>query len=120
MGLFRKKRTIDFTKLPDSRVAESREFKFTNEGLVDLRDSEPLKKSASPVSSLPSNSGFNFLENNSGFSSDSGSAGSSDSETNKILTNTARRVEENSNELYRLLQRIELLERKIERLENGR
>jgi len=39
------------------------------------------------------------------------------SEMNIKLRNITRRLEESSNETYKLLQKIELLEKKIERLE---
>ncbi|MEM4625490.1 MAG: hypothetical protein QXJ28_01865 [Candidatus Pacearchaeota archaeon] len=56
----------------------------------------------------------NFKENPNNFSE------SFEQEIKKKIRNLSSRTEENSNDIYKLLQRIELLERKIERLESSR
>ena len=129
MGIFRfKKRgsdTVDFTqgyKIPPSKPS----FKFQG-GMVDLRDSQTINKTSSSniQDEQSSNSGFDFLNN---MASSSGSP-LSESSYNPIsqvsemsemkikLREMTRKLEDSSNEMYRLLQKMELLEKKIERLE---
>ncbi len=131
MGLFgfRKKgaETVDFTqgyKVPPPKPS----LKYS-EGMIDLR-SENQDISNNFEESQKSNigsssSGFDFL--NTMASSSSSNQNLSDtnpitqvsemSEMNIKLRNITRRLEESSNETYKLLQKIELLEKKIERLE---
>lgn len=101
MGLFRKKKElniVDFTK---------------------------MKNTLNPNSSSVSEAGiFNFLDSN--FSSDSQATHQSRSIVSEVselseirinLRKITSQIEDHSNEVYRLMQRIELLERKVDRLE---
>ncbi len=102
-------------------------YGVTKEGFIELRDRRNLSSDFSQInnssnSSSSSNisSGFDFLNDMAVGSSNStgGMNNTEDSnEVSKNLRKMSTRIEDNSNELYRLLHRIELLERKIERLE---
>ncbi len=141
---FKKKRTIDFTKLPADarRVPVKRDFK-TQGDFVDLSDEDMAKVqndlnssggsvSSSNVSSSSSggdsSGGFGFLNSlaSSGSSSpDVSSYGHSENSPDVLdikrkMRDMTSKIEDSSNEVYRLTQKIELLEKKIERLEGGR
>ena len=148
MGLFGRKRndTIDFTKRADAHLhLVNKDYKFEGD-VVDLRrktsnSSKEAVDSFSGVLDMPDDS--NSLNDSSssssgglfGFLDSSKSAGSSVStghypsgnvvsqvseisELNLKLRNMTSRMEDSSNEVYRLMQRLELLEKKIERLEH--
>ena len=134
MGLFRKRGTdtVDFTKMPGGGVPNldadkpKSALKFTN-GFVDFRaNTQQSQPSRSSASSQNSNSMTNFLSSSSS-SNASSSVNSSDinnpieqvSELSELKLNLRKmtiNLENLSNENYRLMQRVELLERKIERL----
>jgi len=133
---FKKKRseTIDFTKLPDARVHRTNtDFKKAGD-FVDLTDESAVAEQPVQASSGSSTgSQMDFL--NTMASSTSSSSGSSQpdsefsssnvvtqvsemSELKHKLRNVTGKLEDNENQIYRLMQKIELLERKIERFEN--
>lgn len=127
--LRKKPKTIDFTKLPDSRVRQRKHLNISGD-CIDLREDRLSDKSSSSVTSA-AGSVMDFLgsSGNSGSSSDFSSGASASSfsdypsnsneivELKRMLKASSGRIEDNANEVYRLMQRIELLERKIERLE---
>jgi len=123
MKLFWKKRpdTIDFTQMSDARVSMPKKQMKVSGGLVDLRNDAPANNSAPPKSSgsfmdfLSSNSS-DLTSDSSGLNSNVITQVSEISELKQKLKNMTNRVEDLSNENYRLMQRIELLERKMERL----
>ena len=110
-----------------------RDFRFIGDA-VDLRDELPTRKtsnnisaniqsiSSSPkVSTTQSESVLDFLSSNqssTSYPSEESENPNNDIELKKSLRALTSRIEDNSNELYRLIQRIELLERKLERFEN--
>ncbi|MEK6873605.1 MAG: hypothetical protein AABW91_02075 [Nanoarchaeota archaeon] len=136
---FGKKKTLDFTTgeaggIPPRII--KKEYPMSGD-FVDLRDEEKEIKSfnqkqtynqASSVSKSP----FDFLTSNTS-SSNSSSYPSTNNISSNIsnpiaevsemselrvkLRNMTTRIEDQSNEIYRLVQRIELLERKLERFE---
>ncbi|MEM3113206.1 MAG: hypothetical protein QXI33_02165 [Candidatus Pacearchaeota archaeon] len=127
MGIFgfRKKSgdTIDLTQSPGYKLPASKQGYKHSEGMVDLRSGSQTQNSVNEST----NSGFDFLNtmassatNSSGFSSESTNPVIQVSEMSEMkikLRDITMRIEESSNEMYKLLQKIELLERKIERLE---
>ena len=148
MGLFNRKKksdTVDFTKMSDARIPKTNvDYKFEGNA-VDLREMKQESSSKStdvfdPFSGVSesssnsnnfksesSNSGgmFGFLDSSSS-SSSSPSYGESNvvndvSEMSDLkikMRNITSKIEDSSNEVYRLMQRIELLEKKIQRFEN--
>jgi len=142
MGLFGKKRsdTIDFTKRADAHLhLVNKNYKFAGDA-VDLRRKTPNSPNEvidpfSEISDTPKNSNspssgglFGFLDSSKNTSSSTSvshypnenivSQVSEISDLNIKLRNITSRMEDSSNEVYRLMQRIELLEKKIERLEH--
>lgn len=119
MRFFRKK-TLDLTNVAVP-VERRDDLKFQGD-MVDLRQSKNQDRPKQTEHSSETNA-FNFLNS---MVSSSNTSNQSSFESNEILElkkslrATTSRIEDNSNEIYRLLQKIELLERKIERLENGR
>jgi len=138
MGLFGKKKrgTIDFTKMSDARIPMNRNYKFEGEA-VDLRDKSSSNKSdvADPFSGISDDSSstssgssgglFGFLDSSPKNSTQSTSYPDTNivnevSEISTLKTNMRKissQVEDHSNEVYRLMQRIELLEKKVQRFE---
>lgn len=110
---------IDYTKGEQlTKIKPKQNFKFSGD-FVDLR-----KQSQSPVSQNPpdsdskkSSSIFGFLDSFSSSSLSQNGKTLSPEDLGKNLQNLSRRLEDASNEIYHLIQRIELLERKIDRLE---
>ncbi|HRZ85503.1 MAG TPA: hypothetical protein P5277_01860 [Candidatus Paceibacterota bacterium] len=84
----------------------------------DSLNSTNLNSSELSNSSSSSESAFSFLDNSSLVSSSSSVSNfSTDSEdVNKKMQIMSRRIEDQSNEIYHLMQKIELLEKKIERI----
>lgn len=128
MGLFKKKReTIDFTQFPGMRV-KSPDKSFRVKGdFVDLTDRCPKKKfevkntDDKQVSSKDSFIDFLSGNSESKISEDSSHLGLENPELPELknkMKHLTNQLESNSNEVYRLIQRIELLEKKIERIEN--
>ena len=131
MKFFKKKGlgVVDFTKLPDSRVKHRNDLKVSGD-CVDLRDKDNVQSRQSPTVTSAANSVMDFLgggnvSNSNTNSFSSGTSSFSDSanpneivELKRILRTTSGKIEDNSNELYRMLQKLELLEKKIERLES--
>ena len=134
MKLFKKRgvKTIDFTKSQNISVPKVSGKMNLSGDCVDLREQtvsvQPSSVSSASVGS--SGSVIDFLSSgSSNVSSSNTSTSSFSSESNqsneiigikKIMRNLSTKSEDNSNELYRLTQKIELLEKKIERLESGR
>lgn len=123
---FKKKRdTIDFTKMPGVSAPQQNVSNLKMSGdCVDLSESNLSPVQASGSSSGESSGGFDFL-NTMASSSSSSSLPSSSNVVTQIsevadlknkLRNFTGKIEELSNENYHLMQRIELLERKIERM----
>jgi len=141
-------KTVDFTKMGDARVPMPRDLSYDGDA-VDLRNasadtaavpapsgtlaSVPFVDAdavASPAVESPSSSGsgvLDFMEDSSSSSSSSyGSPGNVVTQISEVaalktqLRNMTGKMEDTSNEVYRMLHRIELLERKLERFENGR
>ena len=122
---FRKKRvgTIDFTKLSNSQVPQSSDDIRAEGKTVDLRND-----SQTSTSSEPSASSTDFL--NTMASSSSSLSGTSTSSGNVVtqvsemaelrvhMRKLTGKIEDSDNQVYRLMQRIELLEKKLERFEN--
>src|SRR3989338_1536187 len=116
---------VDFTDRGKNVPKIETGYGVTKEGFIEFKDKNLSSTGSSGNSSSGLSSGFDFLNDlavgSSTNSSSSGSLSSVDSvdnsETSKALRHMSTRIEDNSNELYRLLHRIELLERKIERLE---
>ena len=129
---FGKKRidTVDLTNFP--AVIPRKDLKFTGDA-VDLRgetntNSNVVDMSSQKVPTTPKedNSGFDFLNNMASASSNNEAPKSNPlmqiSEMSEVRTNMRKlssQIEGSSNEVYRMNQRIELLERKLERFENG-
>ena len=118
MRFFRKK-TLDLTNVAVP-VQKRDDLQFQGD-MVDLRQG---KNQEVPKQTEQENTNaFDFL-NSMALSSNNQNQSSFESneilELRKSLRATTSRIEDNSNEIYRLLQKIELLEKKIERLENGR
>jgi hypothetical protein len=136
MGIFSIKKsgdTIDFTK----GVKIKKEVKspaITSEGYIDLNNSH-LPKNDSALQQTDNSGFFDFFSEpqkeqtnlstntSSGISSISPHSNFSQNNSEvddikKMLKRTTLGIETNSNEIYRLMQRIELLERKIEKFEN--
>ena len=116
---------IDFTDRGKNVPKIETGYGVTKEGFIEFKDKNIQTTINANHSSSNSNiiSGFDFL-NNMAMSSLSNNSDAVDnasnvdnSEVSKSLRHMSTRIEDNSNELYRLLHRIELLERKIERLE---
>lgn len=123
---------VDFTDRGKNIPEIKTNYKVTKDGFIELKDKQ-ISQTPGTNSSSNSNlsSGFDFLNDMAvGSSTNSSSSSSSLSnlgsgsnsiedsgEISKNLRHMSTRIEDNSNELYRLLHRIELLERKIERLE---
>lgn len=119
---FGKKRvdTIDFTKMANASLPRSIS-NSANRDTVDLRDTQSTTASTTP-DSQPSNT-MDFLNTIASSSSPSTNVVSQVSEVSELRTqmrNLTGKLEDSSNEVYRLMQRIELLERKLERVEGRR
>jgi len=129
MGLFGKKRvdTIDFTKMRDARVIKPSGSVKMEGDCVDLREQD--SGVAPQQESQPASSGgsmMDFLSSSSTVSTNSSdSFGSSSNPVTQIseiselknrLRNMTSQMENFSNDNYKLMQRIELLERKLERM----
>jgi len=131
MGFLKKKeKTIDFTKFPDSRIQERRDLKVSGD-CVDLRgniennQSNNLQDSQNSITSA-AGSVMDFLGSSQTSTNTISNSSISDYpnsneivEVKRMLRASSGKIEDNSNEIYRLIQRIELLERKIERLEGN-
>lgn len=124
MGLFnfnKKRDTIDFTKIPNKKIVEDKNtnLPINSKGYVDLSKSETPKTNSENSPDL-----FNFFSetsNNPTTQENQISPLSQNNETEelkKLLKRTTTGIETNSNEIYKLMQRLELLEKKIERFEN--
>ena len=126
MGIFgfRKKGadTVDFTQ--GYKISPKKpSFKYS-EGMIDLR-AENQANSGSGNTQTASISGFDFLNTMASSASDNNSVEDTNpvaqvsemSEMKIQLREMTRKLEDSSNEMYKLLQKIELLERKLERLE---
>ena len=115
-------KTIDFTKLPDSRIQINKNLKVSGD-CVDLRENN-LEKPTGQITSA-ANSVMDFLGNSSQANTMPTSTSFSEYSSNpnelielkRVIKKSSGRIEDNSNELYKLMQKIELLERKIDRLE---
>lgn len=127
MGIFGKKkvRTIDFTRLPNLNAQQSNNVNTASD-VVDLRNTSN-QSTASPVSG----GATDFLNTMASNTSTSSASSSSIESTHGILTQVSEiselrtnmrkltgKLEDSENQVYRLTQRIELLEKKIERFEN--
>jgi hypothetical protein len=111
---FNKKRnTIDFTKLPDSRVKKQNLGKVSGD-TIDFRNQKAETSYPAITDKSQSQNSDSFID----FMSDSSSTQSiptqNTSELKKDIQQNSSRIEDNSNEIYRLIQRIEVLERKLE------
>jgi len=111
--------------VPEHIKREKQALKYTREGYLDVGKSDLslLSKPTSQLSSNASSSGssgglFGFLDSSSNSSSIGSPSSSSSSSEDKTLRTLSLRIEDNYNDVYKLMQRIELLEKKIERLEN--
>jgi hypothetical protein len=127
---FFKKRSdvIDFTDRGKNIPEIKTDYGITKDGFIEFKDKNPkdsfIINGQPKVSDTNTSSNFDFLNDmamgtansNSSFQPNSFTE-SSDSEVKKQLRSVSSMAEQNNNELYRLLQRIELLERKIARLE---
>ena len=126
MGIFgfRKKRqdTVDFTKNPNAIIPmPNSSLKFDGD-VVDLRNLSysPAKNKVVQQSqeSIPNNIDFlNTMALSSKESKEIIDETGENSEVKNKMRMLSSKIEDYSNEVYKLLQRIELLERKIERLE---
>ena len=119
---FGKKRTIDFTNSEAPPQIVKKDYPMSGD-FVDFR-SEKKEPSYSKQPQTISKSPFDFLaggSNPGSYQSTSSSNPIADvseiSELKTKLRNMTTRIEDQSNEMYRLVQRIELLERKLERYE---
>jgi archaellum component FlaC len=125
MGLFGKKRekTVDFTK----GGAQPRKPFFVKEGAVDLRNQGSQKNESGEVDFTQGNQNFNS-SSNSVMDFLGGGSGGNDinpvaeiSEVSSVkhkMKDLTGKIENLDNEFYRLMQKVELLEKKIERFEN--
>ncbi len=128
MKLFKKRqRTVDFTKMPNA-VIPKRDFRVIGDA-VDLRgekmpQSDTVDLSNANLQSVkPASSDgmLDFLSKPSTSTSPSTNVVTQVSEISELKTKmrgVTGKIEENANEIYRLIQRIELLEKKIDRFEN--
>lgn len=138
MGFFGKKKRVDTLDLTrgsgDRQALPIKSYNVSKEGVVDLRQNRPSPtKTIVPVyeekaPKQESRGGFfSFLDSSSSSSSNNSSEFNQPSNPilevseisdlkNKLRSITSR-MEDQSNEVYRLMHRIELLEKKIERLE---
>ena len=117
-GIFKKRsKTIDFTKMPNARTFKRNIDLPISGDIVDLRkvqndlQDHAIKSETSSV--------MDFL-NSGSLSSSSSNVVTQISETSELKTKMRHftgRIEDNANGIYRLMQRLELLEKKIERLE---
>ncbi len=127
MKIFKKKRekTIDFTK----RETQVRKKPFiVNKGAVDLRGTQNQEKNEnvdftqnSPFNSSGSSSSvMDFLGGGSSSSEDVHSVSeiSQVSEIKNKMKDVTGKIENLDNEFYRLMQKVEMLEKKIEKFEN--
>src|SRR3989338_2576553 len=119
---FGKKRTIDFTNSEVPHQIVKKDYPMSGD-FVYFR-SEKKEHSYSKQPQTISKSPFDFLaegSNPGSYQSTSSSNPTADvseiSELKTKLRNMTVRIEDQSNEMYRLVQRIELLERKLERYE---
>lgn len=116
MGIFGKKKikTIDFTRLSSSNTQQNNNQDVERE-VVDLRNTSNSMESTAGT--------MDFLNT---MASSSHSTSSTNpliqvSEMSELRTNMRKltgKIEDSENQVYRLMQRIELLEKKIERFEN--
>ena len=126
-GFGKESETIDYTDRGKNIPEIKSDYKMTKEGFIEIinpnsKNSEPLKIAEDFDSIKPAVSNFDFL-NDMAVGSSSSSFNTvpesiDDSEIKKQLRNVSSMAEQNSNEVYKLLQRIEMLEKKIELLEN--
>ena len=134
MGFFSKKRksTVDFTKMQDAAIPQpQKDLKLAGEA-VDLRNNnQDSEISSNTESSTNSGSNIDFLSTMASSASPTSSSSSSVnsgvvnqvsemSEMKHSMRALTGKVEDASNEVYRLLHRIELLEKKLERFEGRR
>jgi len=134
MRFFKKKRlkTVDFTKVSNLGVRKVGGKMNISGDCVDLRDQavsvQPTVDSQSVSTSSNSGSVMDFLSGSGSSASTipTQTLSSSPSQSNDIIgikramRNLSTKTEDNSNEVYRMMQKLELLEKKIERLESGR
>ncbi len=133
----KKKGTVDFRNIAGAKIpVASRDYNYS-EGSVDLRENK--MPSNNKVGDIKLSNSFkthsNVSSNNSNvleFLDSSATTGQSDSaissnvvtqisqisEIKTSMRKLSSQIENSSNEVYRLLQRIELLEKKIQRLES--
>ncbi len=121
MGIFgfRKKRTVDLTKYSgESLPIPKKDFKFEGDS-IDLR--EEISTNTKSINTKNVSTPFSFLDSESQ-SNPSLNLNTFQNVSPKDIANQLRnltgRIEDTSNDLYKLLHRIELLERKIERFES--
>jgi len=128
MGLFRKKKIIDLTASRFEIMSKDKS-KIDSKiplGYVSFEDSDAGDKMKEPKEDI---SPFGFLGRLASSSTGSTSSVSTSSlsslnsettqtsEIKRLLRSTTDRLEENANAIYRMQQRLELLEKKFERLE---
>ncbi|MBS3100274.1 hypothetical protein J4463_03630 [Candidatus Pacearchaeota archaeon] len=126
LGIGKKRtKTVDFTKLESAqKIMERspREYPASDE-IVELRNSNSNfsgNNNSSPLSFLDSS------QKSSSSTTSLGSLGAANvvsqvsemSELKSKMRSITTRMEDTLNELYRMMQRIELLEKKLERFEN--
>ncbi|MFA6022617.1 MAG: hypothetical protein WC781_00855 [Candidatus Pacearchaeota archaeon] len=127
-GLGKESEIIDYTDGGKNIPEIKSDYRMTKEGFIEFKGkSETVSQSATSSESSDANSGFDFLNNmamgstsNVSSSFNIGSENLDNSEIKKQLRSVTSMAEQNSNEVYRLLQRIEILEKKIEILEGMR
>lgn len=129
MGLFgfkkRRSDVIDFTDRGKNIPEIKTDYGITKDGFIEFKgNTKPDSSKVNSSSGASETSGFDFLNdmaagsvNNTSQMPSSFSDSGFDPEIKKQLRNVSSMAEQTSNEMYRLLQRIELLERKIDRLE---
>jgi hypothetical protein len=146
-GKKKKSDTIDFTRMSDAQIPRVNKNYKMDSGAVDLRGNKQVVSSnigddvVNPFAGVNdstaqtqrsnSDSGgmFGFLDNPSTTASTQSSTSSYPSsniinevsEISELKTHMRKlsgQIEGHSNEVYRLMQRIELLEKKIQRFEN--
>jgi hypothetical protein len=108
---FKKKKDVDLRELQKRgliRVPKKEvEIETDRNGFVDLRNTSTTSEGSTSENSSTESNFFNFMDN----TSSSLPASKQDSEKEK--RETTRKFEEMDNKIYKLEQRIELLERKV-------
>ncbi|MEM3074596.1 MAG: hypothetical protein QW727_01490 [Candidatus Pacearchaeota archaeon] len=116
MGLFkfrRKQKTIDFTDFPDIETSLKNDLKNESKSIEIKTTTGNIQEKFEPIMELlDSQSNLSLTDNNDI------SQVSEISELKVKLKNMTLMIEDASNEIYKLMQKIELLEKKIQRLEN--